>query len=140
MKGWLIKPDTQEVEEIKITDPKGDDFKPQLNALYKALKIDKGSKLVEQVRCNRLDKRWQTKPDVLLIDEEGRQRPDTQKLGQFTLWGFRFIGRGIIVSEKRTSNGATWTDPTLTLADIQRALNWIERKEPEPELEEDEDD
>lgn len=124
MKGLLIKPDEKKVDWIELPSPRRNQPMLVLDAIYKALKIDGGSRLVEAVNLINLQLPHN---DLMLVDEEGLLRPETRALGQFGLGPrssehfYVFNGRALVLRANAQGN---WITPKLRRAVLLDYVRW----------------
>lgn len=124
MKGLLIKPDEKKVDWVELPRLRRGDPMTVLEEIYKLLKIDKGSRLVEAVNLSRLKL---PHSDLLLVDEESSFREETQALGQFGLGEknaqhfFIFHGRALIL---RANSHGNWCTPKLRREVLLDYIRW----------------
>lgn len=124
MKGLLIKPDEKKVDWIELPSPRRNQPMLVLNEIYKALKIDAGSRLVQSVHLTDLRL---PHSDLMLVDEEGLFRPETLALGQFGLGPkgaenfYVFNGRALIL---RANAHGNWITPKMRRAVLLDYVRW----------------
>jgi len=125
MQGLLIKPDERKIDYVDLP-PRDTSIDLIREAVYTALRINKGSRLVEGISLHQLHLPW---TDTLYLDEEGRLHKSTIAIGRFFIGPedgppglqFVFIGRGLVL---RTNAQGQWITPKIQRERLLRYVTW----------------